>query len=64
MFFDRITKFENSAQLSLCSAWLSWSMDIDLVYNWHGRGGNPNFVLHIFSSFVMIKLYSENQLYG
>ena len=34
--------WENSAHLSLCSAWLSWSIDFALVYNWHGGGGGPN----------------------
>ena len=29
---------ENSAQLSLCSAWLSVGIDMVLVYNWHGGG--------------------------
>ena len=28
---NKQTKLQNSAQLSLCSEWLSWSIDIDFV---------------------------------
>ena len=31
---------KDSALLSLCLSWLSWSIDIDLVYNWHEGGGD------------------------
>ena len=34
-------------QLTLCLAWFSLSIDMLLVYNWHGGGGIPNFGLSL-----------------
>jgi hypothetical protein len=34
---------------------MGWSIDL-------GVGGYPNFVLHILSIQVMVRLYTENQL--
>ena len=47
-------KIRNSAQLSLCLAWLGLGIDMLLVYNWH--------ILIFLLVMVMVRLHTEYQL--